>query len=374
MLVKVNYCYQCGRPVGSQAIKCIYCSAPTRRIIRPERRCPYCDEPIRHKAVKCVHCGEFLDGRPREEKAINAKAAQPTFIIEQAIISPQGLAAPPRPSNLLGAGGGPRGFIEQGSPGQGAARGLPAPLQPEDEDDPLPYIGEQMPGMMSASRSAASGDSVLDVEGSPSDGNLPASASGSRELAPRSSALPSAPSAQSNLPTSYHAPVAPLPPALVAIINYIKGLFFKKAAVDDDTLNIASRSAEDNYRTCMMCQTEILTVDSFCYHCGQQYSVKPFGWGDRTRKGEDEKSNSLLYILIVLSLFGYAYCENLIESFRPEAVKPLLIAFAAAAPMFSFFAFVRKRGFLSRLVGVSFLLVSLLVIIYFLPDAFSSTR
>lgn len=34
------------------------------------KKCPFCAEDIQEAAIKCKHCGEFLDGRPSPEAAV----------------------------------------------------------------------------------------------------------------------------------------------------------------------------------------------------------------------------------------------------------------------------------------------------------------
>lgn len=46
------------------------------------RTCPFCAEEIQLTAIKCKHCGEFLDGRPREQKE-----AKPWYFRDGTIVS-----------------------------------------------------------------------------------------------------------------------------------------------------------------------------------------------------------------------------------------------------------------------------------------------
>ncbi len=281
--------------------------------------------------MKCVHCGEFLDGREKEQKAIEAKAAQPTFIIEKAVIADPGrmIGMNPASPNAM------EGVRLLGRKDQPA---LPAPVSSSLEDDePLPYVGE----------SEASLDQPLDVESVPTKSPLalpPPSGSHGGELIPRPANPPVAPQPLGGL----------IPPAMIEWLKQLLTKLFRKPE-PEEPLTLSARSEEDNYRTCMMCQTEILTADNYCFHCGQQYAQKTFSWGSGTKKRKVEgKSNFFIYMMVVACWMTMIILPY-VKMIKPETSKSLVMGCGIAAPLLALAAFARATGIVSRFIAFVYL-------------------
>lgn len=338
MADEVNYCYRCGRRLGPQAGKCIYCSAPANREVRPPRRCPFCDQPVRHKAIKCHHCGERLDGSGKALDTLDVKPPPPgpTIVIEKAVFQ-----GDPR----FGGQGGGHAALEPPEGGRLLSpreiRALPSP---------------EMPSAAGYSAPPASGRELA-IPARGRDGDAPGGSSrgaGSakdRELAVID--VESGPAGAASLPAKIGAAVGP------KLVNVVKKGFGIRAK-REEILEVRAEDEEARYRTCQICGTEILALDNYCFHCGQRYRRTVLN-RDRPRG----KPNSTLYAGaaagVAFHMFGAGWGTGL----SPETLQMAQMAAGAAAPVLAIWAFFRARGVVDRLIPIGVLIVSAALLIYF---------
>ncbi len=352
-MVQVNYCHQCGRHVGPQALKCWYCASSTRRTIRPDRRCPYCDEPIRSKAIKCVHCGEFLDGRARPADA----AAQPTIHIEKAVISAgPGLPLPERPPIWSD----PSRLIEEKKEGKlleapiveptrgRVIQALPAPRHGHDDDEPIPFVGE----------TRASAQEGFHIKEERSEGDTARSSQAALPVVVARAELVAPGSLQSGAGRELIAREDLPPPP--AIWGAIKRMFQKPPPPEEPITEITAENEEDRYRTCGVCNTEILAADNYCFHCGQRHGSNAQAF--EPKRAHPARSNFLIYLLAIICLAALILADPIVTKFKPEAVTPTRLGTALGAPLLCLWAFVRKPGFFSRFFSLVLFLLCLAVV------------
>lgn len=248
---EVLYCYRCGKHVKREAGKCWYCSAPTRRTIRPPRRCPFCDEEIGAKAIKCPHCGEFLDGRPSTS---NSGAVQQVFfLIDKAIIQGNqpmmlqgGAAVPPEVARRLSAQS--LQAIQSNNPGlldQPGIKALPQPAGAMAEASPVDECQNLLP--------------------------LEPKSGGGSDLVRSSSSVPAIPARSEETPieerslTAFQSAGRSLVRAGEYAIGRLLGTGRKRDLLQPQDGEIYE---ESRYAECPSCHTELLSSDNYCFHCG----------------------------------------------------------------------------------------------------------
>lgn len=339
-MAEVNYCYRCGRHVGAGAGKCWYCSAPTRRVIRPNRRCPYCDEPIRPKAVKCHHCGEFLDGR-KEQEAAAQKQAGPTFVIEKAIIQTDRAGLPGSPPHPLidtpehGRLERPRDLLE--APKKEDDSQVEAEAARPDEEPPEP------PDSQKKAEASSRSKEIVPVAPNEKSVALRTGQDGERDVIVRDYA-------------------SELPAKLSPLFNRSKP---KKAEKTDDTIDVRPASDEDNYRLCTVCQTEILVNDNYCFHCGQKYHSGEFDPKEKPK----EHSVAIHYALIAILASAQVMAPIMIESNRAVGASRVAFGIAAAGiPLVCIAAFFWKRKFINQAFSLVLLAASVVASLMFWPE------
>lgn len=339
---EVRYCYQCGRRVNPDRPQCLFCNAYVHRAVRPPRACPFCGESVRHGAVKCPHCREFIGGKPPR---------QPTS--QSVVVVDRSIAGTPTDMTLLPGQPVPPGVagrlerdtvqaIEAGQPEQVSQKGVrllsgSAEAEPEDGeiiDAQLEEPGEErkrLPG------------------GSPREPAVPARSgrTGSRALARR----------------------AETPSAMVKFLGLglqIGGALARGGRrllggrTQPDAGDIHEAEAEDYYRICEQCDTEIRATDHFCYHCGMQYHGEPPG---RKKVARVEPINWTVYLAVLLFNGVTIYLRRARGSQPfPEAdaripnLDEFLIGVAVVLLLIDFLQ--RRRSF-SQLIAIVLLILSL---------------
>lgn len=374
--IEVNFCFRCGRNVGKQQDKCWYCAAPTRRMIRPPRRCPYCDEPIRPKAIKCHKCGEFLD-QPRQAPPQDVvPQQQPTFVIEKAIIQTGSSGALTGPAHMD-----PSRAIEAHEVHQieGPTRELPGP-SPVAKALPGPQEPQESPAGAPPEKASPSDDKglipmeVVREAAAQTEANLPSAAvrrdlqvPGSADAAGESRAL--APSqGGGDLMLRQPDPGSLLPALRDAIGSAFRSL--RKSAPKKEleepieAIDVEGDSEEDRYRVCGVCLTEILVADGYCFHCGQKYTDKDFKFASAPKA----MTNWVFYVLAIGSLAGFLYFGPMLADLEDAPTELIEIALGVVAPFFSLVALVRQRGFFHRLFSLALLVTSLAVLAVVILD------
>jgi predicted nucleic acid-binding Zn ribbon protein len=341
-LTEVHYCYRCGRHVGAGAGKCWYCTAPTRRVLRSEKRCPFCDQPIRPKAVKCHHCGEFLDGR-NQQSAAAAKQPGPTFVIERAIIQtdraelPEGANAPrieaPAQAQLHAQ---PQARIE-GPGGNRQPQALPAPEAAPDE--PMD-VSLEPKSLVRANPSLPAEPGAADPR-SASKEIVKSTGADGREIAVRD--------------------FTQAPALLTSLFKKSKPKAEEKSP---DTIDVRPESDEDKYRLCTVCQTEILVEDNFCFHCGQKYHASDYDAKEKPR----EHSAAVHYSLIAILASFQVVAPIMIEANIAADLAKLGYAIAAASiPLLCLLSFFWKRTSVNQALSIILLVASIAASLFFWP-------
>lgn len=349
MAVEVIYCYRCGKHVKRDGNKCWYCSATTRRVIRPPRKCSFCDEEIGHKAVKCPHCGEFLDGRPKNEQPQADKPPlQIFYVIDKALIQGDrplmlrgGETVPPEVARSLTHR--TLEAIHSNNPqlvDQAGVRALPAPGARSS-------FGAIDAELVESDSPVADSTRLIDLKTSSKSMQAPNIPVRRQEgkMAPAADQTWSGQMTRALVRGAGYA----LTQAGHTAYHLIKGAESEPEAKPQPPVS----SGEDRYLTCKFCQTETLRGDNYCFHCGSMLgseAVKPKL--DATRMMSDQTSNSGLLIfaaaiavgLILLKMSGLA-----LGDFVPggEWIAPALTGFC---PLLLLRAYFRRRTFLTALL------------------------
>lgn len=319
-----TFCYQCGKRVGKQTETCWFCGAPTRRWIRTPKHCQFCGEPVRAEAVKCRHCGEFLDGRPRPEAAVQR---QIVFVVDRNLIPGMpgasdfrlvaGEPVPPQMARVLDAQ--TVRAIESGQPAllaQPGVRALPAPAPGEPLDvEPL------SPSAAARALPAPSGSSD----------NLPALRPGGAPARADSGGLAKAlVKAGGALVRRALAPAPPPPPPAPAA------------------------AAPERYRHCIKCQTEILASDNFCFNCGAQYheakiEILPL----EIRHSKRLAAGQFLFTLVLLAVFAQLRLKLIPLPFEVPQESLAATGVAGLAVLTSLLGLLLRRGFLNKFLSLA---------------------
>jgi len=338
LTVEANFCFRCGRHIGRQALKCWYCAAPTRREIRPPRRCPFCDEPIRPKAIKCHNCGEYLDGRDRPA-AVSGAAPTPDLVVEHEIA--------PEPSRPALPG---RERLRLEAP---SVRELPASASRLVGPQSLKALPPAETSDSSASVPAVSASRALIPTGKRGSDEPPA---GDRELAVvESSGAPAPPEVRPSdlLP----AVVGAVRSGVEAVARVVRE---RRAPAARRETEITVETEEDRYRLCPVCGTEMLKLDGYCFHCGQRNAE-----GLAIVPTVRQKSNVSIYALVILLLLVHLTAARWLGPWREEWVRPVELAAGGAAPLAAVWALLRRRGWVGRVIPLLFLAVALGVVLWF---------
>jgi hypothetical protein len=275
-MIEVLYCYRCGKHVKRDGGKCWYCSAPTRRVIRPPRKCPFCDEEIGAKAIKCPHCGEFLDGRERTgAQTERTGPAQVVYVIDKAIIQGEkplllqgGGQVPPQVARMLSDQ--TVEAIRSNNPAlidQPGVKALPAPA-----NSPIDIDAEEVSALPGARRAESMGEPGTASHAPPSEASHRKEPDSGRQ-------------ADRDLPVRRQETLAPapLPEAASATQQITRALVrgagyalakaghwayeaLQSRAGEAEVISDAEES--DPYLICTFCHTEVLKADNYCFHCG----------------------------------------------------------------------------------------------------------
>ena len=265
-LKKATFCYRCGRRVSKQLDLCWYCGAPTERWIRQPKRCPFCGEEVRPEAVKCRHCGEFIDGRARQPEP--PPPQQIIFVVDRQLLQGRsdlqllaGRPVPPDVARQLDAQ--TVRAIETGQPkllAQPGVRALPAPATDEAVSDAEPVDdGDSMVRDIVPLKSGGGGVARRGAEPS---GNLPA-LRGREENQ-------NLPALSERLAPAVRDTAFGVGKALIKAGGWLARRMFTSPPPPPDD-GVMDAQPRDLYQICERCQTEILTKDNFCYHCGMKY-------------------------------------------------------------------------------------------------------
>lgn len=321
-----TFCYQCGKRVGKQTETCWFCGAPTRRWIRRPKHCQFCGEPVRAEAVKCRHCGEFLDGRPRPEAAVQR---QIVFVVDRNLIPGMQVSSDFR---LVGGEPVPPQFaraldaqtvraIESGQPAliaQAGVRALPAPAPGEPLDvEPL--------GPASSSARA------LPAPGGHDPANLPA-------LRPAG------------------APARAESGGLGKALVKAGGALVRRALAPAPKKPQPAPAAgpQDQYRYCIKCQTEILASDNFCFNCAAQYheakiEILPLEIRGRNRLNVGQ----ILFSLTLIAVYAELKLNFIPLPFEVPQQAIAAPAVAGAAVLVSVLGALLGRGFLNKFLSLA---------------------
>lgn len=384
-MVDVHYCYRCGRHASPQADKCLYCTASTRRVIRPARHCQFCDEAIGFKAVKCPHCGEFLDGRASEGAAAQPAPGPTTFVIEQAVIHTDpraGLAGPasplpegrlPEPRQARGIEAPSREISDSPS-----LEGLPSPEPPADvphEEIPVARIGAP------PEHEAAAGGRPMNLI--PVQSDLPAATpsevfpasdrdeEAGRELIRKEPESPGRDLIRNKgggeMIVREQSESSELPALLDVILAGFGAIRRRFAPLKDleEAIDVKEEDEEARYRLCHVCDTEILADDHYCFHCGEKFSESP--WRRPSKLKHVHKSNIALYAAILVSLIVHLLADTFLGEAQPGYVQPTIVATAILAPLIALWALARSSGIFRRLISLAFLFLSLAFIVLLGP-------
>lgn len=334
---EVLYCYRCGKRVKREPGRCWYCDAPNRRgSVRPARHCPFCHEVIAIKAIKCPHCREFLDGRPSAEGGTHQHI---TFNVDKAVF--QGDKPPAMQGTATamddddqGYGGGSGPQVAGGGGGRGPG-GLPG--------------GGGRPGALpGGAPDRLSGRSQRALP-APSEDEQQYDASGA--LIP----LPD------NAPARPPMPVARRDDRALAAVSP-GGARYPLQAVP------APDEEQSRYAICSVCQTEILSSDNYCFHCGTlQHRESRRDARRRLARREPRGMSNAAHYALSVALMGGAIFEGHRQINIPigtltitskEAVWGLaVVAFLLLAD-----ALLRRRSWRSWIVTVIFFGVWLLML------------
>ena len=281
-----NYCYQCGRRINKQVDHCWYCGAATHRWVRPPKRCPFCGEVVRGEAIKCRHCGEFIDGRPSPVTG----PSQVVYIVDKDLLRAArdyrllaGQPVPPEVARALDAqtvraieNNQPKLIITPG------VHALPAPAAGDGEHD------------------------IVDVEPIAPHGH-PRQIEGSRELV-----VSRGGAKEDSLNLPVRRGDAPPPPAVISTglalartLGKAGGWLIRKAVGPAEEQDAISVKAEDKYRICDSCQTEILASDSYCYHCGIQHNKTVYDERREAKARRHGIKTILPFMAIIALILGY---------------------------------------------------------------------
>lgn len=335
---EVLYCFRCGKHVKRDVGKCWYCSAPTRRTIRPPRRCPFCDEEIGPKAIKCPHCGEFLDGRPSERSLGGTQ--QIFFLIDKAIIQGNqpimlqgGAAVPAEVAQRLSAQS--LQAIQSNNPGlldQPGIKALPQPAAAFIEATPTTAGVGDPPSQ-----------APVDVDSHhliPSSGNVPAIPAQAKESRSEERSL-----------TVFQTAGRSLVRAGGYAIGRLLGTGSKR---DRPEIQEGVIGEESQYAECPSCHTELLASDNYCFHCGVLLRTEAVGRRPLPRRTGKPVAGILLVsaILIGILVWGGGRLDA-VSNYRYGAyLKPSL---AAVSLLLLVAAFFRNRKSLSQIVVLGLL-------------------
>lgn len=351
----MNYCFRCGQRVGAAA-SCWYCGATTQRVVRPSRHCPFCDEIIQAKAIKCPHCAEYLDGRKKEKTVeLDVRPGREPRV-GPAPRSAPGAPAPRVPQGLAG-------------PRRLALSSPDSPSGPTPDDRAVARTGERKPDPRNPDprdSRGGSGDSTVDIEAISIHQSKSEIIDLDDPLPIVGETLPPALRDMAGLVDRFKkktpAKMGPKgPPATrggAAALPAKRGWFFgrggKKAAPDFQDVETAN--PEDRYRVCSVCATEILANDSYCYHCRARYGEE-FSFAEAPA---GPRSNIVLHALTLALIAAFMAGPAVLEKFgKPDWSHAVVLGAAIGAPLLASWAFLRKRGLLSRLVSLIFFAASI---------------
>lgn len=333
-----KYCYACGRRVSPQQDHCWYCAAPTRRWIRTPKRCSFCGEEIRSEAIKCRHCGEFLDGRAKPESTNTRiiyvvdkellRAAQ-DFRLEAGRPVPPEIARALEPETVQA--------IERNQPAlihEAGVRALPAPAAggaAEETSEALPVRQERPRGKPRDVRDLVPAGRDVQVRTAGGEmGHPPVPALAEKGL------------------------------SLGGLLGQAGGWLVRKSlssfkSKDEDAIEV---QAEDRYRICEQCQTEILTSDNFCYNCGVQYHAGVIEQRRSTAAARRQRTSLFKSLLLngattaLLVLYGMAGAR-MTAGFIPLPAGLVEYAAGAGVGLLSVSGVLFLRGFGHKLVSLA---------------------
>jgi hypothetical protein len=335
----VRFCYQCGRRVDSKRETCWYCGGDVHRTIKPSKPCPYCGTQIPGDAVKCRQCGEFLDGR--KPPAAAAAPQQIVYVVDRALLQ----------------GGADRKLL----PGQPVppeiARRLSGPTVQAIEHNRPDLIDD--PHVRALPAPHGGGDLIVDVDSQPIGGD--AAQKDARRLLPgatRDLARTGGGSGSTNLPARREdTPQAVggfvaglLGGALTGLARFLVRTAPGRSKPQPDEVEVRT---EERIRICEQCQTEILTTDSFCYHCGMQFHE---GVSLAGKKLAIYPSNAGLFFTIALLAGALVWAGMVPPAFGGSWLRPLL---GGLGVVLCGVAFMRRRTMVSQFVSLALTVVVL---------------
>ncbi|NQU45045.1 hypothetical protein HQ520_17305 [bacterium] len=342
------YCYRCGKRVKRGRGNCWYCNAPTEREIRPSRHCPFCDNIVAQKALKCHHCGEFIDGVTREQvQAATGHATHVTFVIDKAVIQGDqplhlegGHQVPPEFARLLS----PQTVqaIQNNRPNQVDQKGvqaLPAPEKSRKVRDVQALPDESHKALPGPRENSGTGAIVRRDEHLPATREekqgFSVTRAASHALAKLTDRVIEAVDQKPEPPESPEPPPAPEIP----------------------------KKETSPYANCVVCGTEILREDSYCFHCGTAQRKHKSSAGKK--RILDSKSTGAIFgatVVILLLQAVLVWQAPVLERFDPfEGRLGFPIALGGLfGILLMIWAFFRQRTVLNQVFVVIFLFFVLL--------------
>ena len=360
---EVLYCYQCGKHVKRDGEKCWYCSAPTRRTIRPPRHCPFCDEVIGFKAIKCPHCGEFLDENKRP--VVQQPPNQIIYVIDKAVIQGE------QPLTL--SGGSP-------VPPNVARRLSHQTLKAIRTNDPrlIDQTGVRALPAPEYAISAADDDRIIDI--TPSQGTGSRAVSEQRQLVKAKTKPSSIEEKQNKLirrgETNDVVPVEEqtLAGAITRVIFKTTGTAIAKMgqfAYDALTEKPPKKETakppteEDRYRICKLCATETLATDNYCFHCGVLMTERAASQKVEFYEPGGPSSAGLFFVsFLLIAAFVTLSLMPVLKAFQEGPVAYLAPGMAGLALTLIIIAFFRRRTSGNQIITIVFFLLWLASVLY----------
>jgi len=311
-MAEILYCYRCGKHVKrGGAGKCWYCAAPIQRLIRPERHCRFCDEIINPKAIKCPHCGEFLDDRaPTRPEPAEEKTPNVTYVIDKAVIQ-AGQALPGGQTPSLSARSAPMLPDGTAAPQPDSPAALPAAAQgalpaPDARGDIVPAQDVTDAQIVSIESPGAAPPAPLEPKHPVLDRVVYPLLRGTGRLALRG-------------------------------MRAAVGAWVSRGGPDDAEFRDAP-GEEDRYSVCGICNSEVLAIDSFCFHCG---TVLREDAEQRTRKIKHiGPGNAARFALSLVCIAAMVYVGTKDQAPLMDIVAGVL---AAVSLLLLIDAFMRRR-------------------------------